>query len=304
MHPLSFICVYLAILFSPSLASSTETPFASSTETPGPISDSLYEDFVRYTKYSSAAYETVCPCPLGNTLVKSFEVNRTQGFVARDDTLKEIVVAFRGTFSLRETLIDTQVELVPFISPGLPELPNVNVHRGFLGAYNDVALEILSTVKAQLAQFPHYRLLLTGHSLGGAIAALAAVSLKNASPHAVISLYTFGQPRAGNPAFATYVEDMIDASNIFRTIHTVDGIPRMVLRDWGYEHFSTEYWQFKDPLPYTGEASTVTKCAARENPTCSDSVGSSGLNAAHTYYFGQVMTTNPLLCVSDASSYV
>lgn len=33
------------------------------------VSQSLMDDFIRYTKYSSGAYQVVCPSPLGNTLV-------------------------------------------------------------------------------------------------------------------------------------------------------------------------------------------------------------------------------------------
>ena len=33
------------------------------------VSQSLFDDFTRYAKYSSAAYQLLCPAPLGNTLV-------------------------------------------------------------------------------------------------------------------------------------------------------------------------------------------------------------------------------------------
>lgn len=35
------------------------------------IAQSTYDNLVRYAKFSSAAYQLVCPRPLGNTLVKS-----------------------------------------------------------------------------------------------------------------------------------------------------------------------------------------------------------------------------------------
>lgn len=33
------------------------------------IDRETYDDLVRYTKYASASYQTLCPRPLGNTLV-------------------------------------------------------------------------------------------------------------------------------------------------------------------------------------------------------------------------------------------
>lgn len=33
------------------------------------IDQTTYDNLVRYTKYSSAVYQWICPAPLGNTLV-------------------------------------------------------------------------------------------------------------------------------------------------------------------------------------------------------------------------------------------
>ncbi|KAF7335123.1 Alpha/beta-hydrolase [Mycena venus] len=271
------------------------TSFASPILTSRAISSSLYDDLVLYTKYSSAAYQLLCPSPLGNTLVGSFSVGDTQGFIARDDDRKEIVVSFRGSFSLADAATDVNIFLVPFTSPGIAK--SFNVHSGFLAAYNDVADIVLTTVKAQVANFPKYSVVVTGHSLGGALAALGAVSVKTALPSAALKLYTFGQPRTGDAQWAAFAESTIGASNIFRAVHTFDGVPTIIPRILGYEHHSTEYWQFEDPGLFTSESTTVTKCVGEEDPSCSDSILSTGINPAHVFYFGQVMAVNPLLCI-------
>ncbi|KAJ6571311.1 Alpha/Beta hydrolase protein [Mycena capillaripes] len=311
MKIFSLACLFLALFLS--------TSFASPLLTSRAISTALYDEFVLYTKYSSAAYQLFCPKPVGKTLVKSFEFGRTQGFIARDNERQEIVVSFRGTFSLKDAVTDAKFLLVPFESPGIVEL--VHVHRGFLAAYADVAEDVVSIVKAELKQYPTFRIVVTGHSLGGAIASLAAPSIKAALPQAPLALYTFGlsfsssselpfsflngsdlgQPRAGNAKFARYVEKMIGEDNIFRGMFpawtTDHGVPTMVPRFFGYEHFATEYWQFKDPIPLIAPAhATVKKCVGNEDPTCSASIISTGINPFHTFYFGQVMAVNPLLC--------
>jgi len=259
------------------------------------ISSTLYDDLVLYTKYSSAAYQLICPSPLGQTLVQSFSQGDTQGFVARDDTRKEIVVSFRGTSSVADALTDVDLLLSPLISPGLTE--TFQVHQGFLAAYNSIADSVLSAVKSQAAKFPSYTLVVTGHSLGAAIAALGAVSLKTALPDATMKLYTFGQPRTGDANWAAFAESTIGVDNIFRGVHTFDGVPTMVPQALGYEHHATEYWQFEDPISSGDDTSSVKQCSGEEDPTCSDSIPSTGINAAHVFYFGQVMAVNPLLCV-------
>ncbi|KAF7375670.1 hypothetical protein MSAN_00456100 [Mycena sanguinolenta] len=286
MHAFALTCLVLS-LFSTSLASPVLTSRT--------ISSTLYDDLVRYTQYSSAAYQLLCPSPLGTTLVQSFNSGDvTQGFISRDDERKEIVVSFRGTFSLSDVATDVDLFLVPFVSPGLDQ--SFSVHAGFLAAYNDVADIVLSTVKAQVAEFSSYSVVVTGHSLGGAIAALGGVSIKTAFPNVAMKLYTFGQPRTGDAKWAAFAESTIGSSNIFRGVHTFDGVPTIIPRALGYEHHSTEYWQFEDPVLLTSPPTTVKQCSGEEDPTCSDSIPSTGINAAHVYYFGQVMAVDPLLC--------
>lgn len=45
--------------------------------------------------------------------------------------------------------------------------------------------------------------MVTGHSLGGALAILAAADIKSVG-HKVDEVYTFGQPRVGNVAFSKW----------------------------------------------------------------------------------------------------
>ena len=53
---------------------------------------------------------------------------------------------------------------------------------------------------------------MTGHSLGGALATLAAMDIRKACPDVAtldISCYTFGAPRTGNHAFAYEYNDLV-----------------------------------------------------------------------------------------------
>ncbi|KAJ6476485.1 lipase [Mycena vitilis] len=289
MNSLSLTLLLLALCLSAAFASPVVTSRA--------ISASLYDDFVLYTKYSSAAYQPLCPKPLGKTLIRSFERRRTQGYVARDDDRQEIIVVFRGTFSLmiKDILTDAQFLLLPFFPPDLDESESagIRVHRGFRNAYDDVAEDVLAIVTAQLAQFPGFRVVVTGHSMGGALASFGAPLIKGALPSATVALYTFGQPRVGNAEYASWVEKTLGEENIYRILrllhpNILDGVPTMVPRIFGYRHFATEYWQFKDPVPLiTSKEDSVKKCVGGEDPECSARIPSTGINPFHTVYFGR-----------------
>ena len=93
----------------------------------------------------------------------------------------------------------------------------MKVHQGFITAYNSASDVVLSTVSAQVKAYPSYSIVITGHSLGAALASLGAVSVKSNFPNASVALYTFGQPRTGNPAYATLAESVIGVGNIYRS---------------------------------------------------------------------------------------
>lgn len=90
------------------------------------------------------------------------------------------------------------------------------MHQGFLNAYNSVVSEILATVASQLAKHPSYSLVSVGHSLGGALASIAGISLKANFPHVPLRMFTIGQPRTGNAEYVALAESLIGAGNIFR----------------------------------------------------------------------------------------
>jgi fermentation-respiration switch protein FrsA (DUF1100 family) len=116
----------------------------------------------------------------------------TQGFVASrnegDDPVT--VVAFRGTEPDRPMDVLADLNILP--SPGGV---GGNVHRGFANALHAVE----GPVRAAILRAPG-RIVLTGHSLGAAIALLAA-GLVPAERRATTRLHTFGCPRVGDKDF-------------------------------------------------------------------------------------------------------
>ncbi|OCB91952.1 alpha/beta-hydrolase [Sanghuangporus baumii] len=315
-------CISAFLLIASIAVSAAAFPASNSSLSRRAITQDLMDQFIRFTKLSFAADDFLpCNSPLGLTVVKTLNDAQTdtQGFVVRDDSEKQIIAAFRGSSSIQDFLTDFSIALVPFSSPGVTNTNNAEAHFGFLSAFNSVASDMLSAVSSELQAHPDYELISTGHSLGAALASLGGVSLASNFPGTPLQVFTFGQPRTGDSAYADLAEQLIGVDKLFRAVHTSDGVPTLVPRSLGYEHHETEYWNFQDPCEYDNhrhsaeitlrladrsdpipatDINNVKVCSGREDPTCSDSIPSGGINSAHLTYFGE----NVVNIIFDPSS--
>lgn len=155
----------------------------------------------------------------------------TQAFCCATDKL--IAVAFRGTESRKDVIVDLNRKRTPMTCGSL----NFGtVHSGFKWTFDSVWEEIEEFV-AKRGLDRHRRVWVTGHSLGGALATLAAAKIGHLNGQDTIGgLYTFGQPRVGDHAFKAAAINAIGAHKIFRVYRNADPVP-MVPR-WRYKHVS------------------------------------------------------------------
>lgn len=70
--------------------------------------------------------------------------------------------------------------------------------------------QVIKAAGYQLQQHPTYKLVITGHSLGGAMARLTYffIDINSQFPGSTTELYTYGEPRVGNIAFADYFNNL------------------------------------------------------------------------------------------------
>ena len=104
---------------------------------------------------------------------KTTDFTEINGFVARDDANKRLVVSIRGTESFANVVVDA----LTFLSPTglIPGCSGCRVHSGFYLAWQAVNNVVKTLLSNQLASYPGYQLVVTGHSLGGAVAALLVI---------------------------------------------------------------------------------------------------------------------------------
>lgn len=161
------------------------------------------------------------------------------------------IVAFRGTLptSLANWLVDMDVELTD--AAGWAE--GVRVHAGFWRAasalledYGQIAgLRRYLTERYEAS--PELELHFTGHSLGGALAILAAWDVRRAQ-----SVHTYGSPRVGNERFVeTFSQNGIAH---YRVVHRHDLVPHLPASTPFLQYVHGGQLKHIEPAPPDGSA--------------------------------------------------
>ena len=177
--------------------------------------------------YTDAAGIAAFAAQWGFPRCRFIERRETQGLVMANDSA--IVVAFRGTdpAKLKDWMsgLDTQFVDGPF----------GRAHCGFKLALSHVWDEL----NACVAEYQDHgqSLWLTGHSLGAALATLAAARWRE-HDKPVHGLYTFGSPRVGDRDFERTFNQDFGARN-FRLVNNADLVTRVPLRAMGFSHAGT-----------------------------------------------------------------
>lgn len=155
------------------------------------------------------------------------------GYVAVDHTNKLIVVAFRGS-----STVDSWFTNLDFDTVTTDICSGCTAHHGFWNSWIDARDRVLSAVKQASTTYSNYQIAVTGHSLGGAIASLAAAQLRNSGY--TVALYNYGSPRIGGTKISSYITNQ--AGGNYRVTHWNDPVPKLPLLIMGFVHISPEYY--------------------------------------------------------------
>ena len=106
---------------------------------------------------------------------------------------------------------------------------------------------VLTKLKTLLKDHKHAKFVVTGHSLGGALAILfpsvLVIQEETEVLHRLLNIYTFGQPRIGDALLGKVMESYLNnpVTRYFRVVYCNDVVPRVPFDDkiLAFKHFGT-----------------------------------------------------------------
>uniref|UniRef100_A0AC35TMR0 Lipase_3 domain-containing protein n=1 Tax=Rhabditophanes sp. KR3021 TaxID=114890 RepID=A0AC35TMR0_9BILA len=130
-----------------------------------------------------------------------------------------IIIVFRGTKTKSQLLregVSTLKDGVDFYGMG-------KVNKYFFKAHNILWDDVVKVF--DVPQYKNYKLKITGHSLGGALASLAAMrsQIEGYKQSSDITIITFGEPRTGTYNWAMNYDRLIPKS--YRVVNSMDVVP-------------------------------------------------------------------------------
>lgn len=225
-------------------------------------------------------------------------------YTALSTKIRAIAVAFRGSTSFGQVLD----ELAAGSFPKKAWEAGGSVVSYFSEAFGLLWPQLSAQIKALVKANPGYKVYVTGHSLGGALASLAASRMvyENITSNPIV--YTFGQPRVGDYAYAHEFDSKVKSA--WRVVHYADPVPHCPICGefpWdpaicnpcgsfhnGYHHgreiwYNTTHFFFRPDSKFSNCSGWIRN----EDVQCSNSQVHVGIPCLtpeclryHTFYFG------------------
>jgi|TARA_R110000744_G_scaffold216982_5_gene335756 triacylglycerol lipase len=154
---------------------------------------------------------------MGYSKHEFIEHNGAQCHVVWND--EEVIIGFRGTEPDEFSDIKADLNAIPkkWEAGGL-------VHKGFCNELDKVWTQLSLVLKKELKD---RKLFITGHSLGAAMATLAASKLEKSCT----CLYTYGSPKAGSRSFVKSIDVLH-----YRFVNNNDVVAKVPFSFLGYRH--------------------------------------------------------------------
>lgn len=311
--------VAIAAVIEPNLSANTSTNFLASSN----VEDYIYSNIYRAATYAALSYCTkyddillgnlkqACPCRLcydskDGIFVEHIYKGKVSAVVFRDDNLKEIIFAIKGTTTNHEWIMDFKIMPIPYHSlskrkKGWSKFWKFNskckgctIHKGFYDGSKIIYDNVFDKVLQLLEEYNEYNLIVTGHSLGGALAPIIANEFLLLKKD--VNVVTFGAPKIGNSLFSKWmdkawntlkhyddVNSMFHSNSYVRVTHKSDIVPLLPKRQMGYKHSGINVYFDKNEEPMTVENIKI-KSSSFENLTEQENINENEENSKSIEY--------------------
>ncbi|ORX62846.1 alpha/beta-hydrolase [Hesseltinella vesiculosa] len=180
------------------------------------------------------------PEALGSVVAafNSSSPHNATAFVSVSDENMAIYVAFAGSVGPRDFIDHSSYNMTSYTP-----VDNAHVNSQIYDAYLSIEEKLIMTLADLIPKKDGYQIKTVGHSMGGALATFAALDIYQRFQGANstdIFIYSYGEPRVGDLAFAKYA----NATNIskYRVVNWADAVPHMPNLDNNgtFVHFGLE----------------------------------------------------------------
>ncbi|KAI6171179.1 Lipase-3 domain-containing protein [Aphelenchoides bicaudatus] len=236
---------------------------------------------------------------LSTSVITTCEAEGTKdecaGFTAVSHDEKAIIVSFRGT----NTFLELVTEVNHVVLKNKQNSPiGGKVAFYFYSVFSQLwEAGLGKDADLLLKQYKDYEIWVTGHSLGGAVASIAATWMLNEYDDIDadrIKLVTFGQPRTGDTDYA--LAHNLKLPRSYRVTHKRDIVPHTPPEYFeSYFHHESEIW-YPDGMK-AGDKFIV--CNDGESQECSDMQWLDTSISDHLHYFDKYLSVYGLDGCSD-----
>lgn len=250
-------------LCKPAVDPSTGQPDATCAHTMSVLATYAYSDLDTLLEMATRLGLQHCN-GLAITLANDPQFIASTAHLVQSEDGRVVVLVYRGTEPTNLINWLTDVDVSPEkVQLGGSDAEPLDVHAGFYRNVRATRFKIAEALKdaaegkpikqappgaEQPALHPMEALYITGHSLGGAMAALMSILIREDHHYwkkfgdTLKAIYTYGQPMVGSPDLARhYDSDAVLGTRTFRYIYEGDPVPHLPPRDTGsWQHFGRE----------------------------------------------------------------
>jgi hypothetical protein len=158
------------------------------------------------------------------------EDTQAYSWLCKEDAV--VYLVFRGTNSTSDIMADMQINTSPWSEHDTAR----RVHHGFYDQFHAIDKVLGRDVESYVKEAK--KIICTGHSLGGALATIAAAHFAEKYTDVPVCCYTFGSPRVGNRMFADMFHTMVHEH--WRVYNECDPVP-MLPPMCNFQHTATGF---------------------------------------------------------------